>query len=200
MKKICVSFIILLLILSTQVFAIDEYDLGSTKRFEISQLALTELLERYKTDEVLEKERIIDYRWCGMSGGIADDQGIIKMSINFTVTPYLEENSMWKNDFQYIAFTELSVDNKEYVVEKVFLKPENYDKFLEKFEEYQKNESETVEIQAVSAEKTEELKTNKIEKMSNIIFVSSSIVLGIVVLIMIVNIIKKTKLWNLIAK
>lgn len=193
MKKICVSFIILLLILSTQVFAIDEYDLGSTKQFEISQEALTQLLEKYKTDEVTEEERITDYMWCGIGGGIPDEQGISKMTIVFTVTPYLEENSIWKNDFQYIAFVELSVENKEYKIDKLSLEPENYDKFLEKFEEYQKNGEEVVQVEAVSAEKTEDLKTNNIEKMSNIIFVLSSIVFGITVLLMIVNKLKKLK-------
>lgn len=193
MKKICVSFIILLLILSTQVFAIDEYDLGSNKRFEASEKALAEVLEKYKTDEVPEEERINDYKWCGMGGGIPDEQGNAKITIHFTVTPTLEENSIWKNDFQYIAFVELSVENKEYVIENVSLKPKNYDKFLERFEEYQNSETETVELQSVSAEKTETLKTNQIEKMSNIIFISSSIVFGIIVLIVIVTKLKKIK-------
>lgn len=189
MKKICISFIILLLILSTQVFAIDEYDLGSTKRFEASNSALTQLMEKYKTEEVSE-ERISDYMWCGMGGGFnQDEQDKIAITIHFTVTPYLEENSVWKKDFQYIAFAELSIINKEYVVEKVSLKPENYDKFLERFEEYKK--SETVEIEAVQGEKTEELKADKVEKMSNTIFISSSIIFTILVLGIIVNILKR---------
>lgn len=191
MKKIFISFIILLLIFSTQVFAIDEYDLGSTKRFEISQEALSQLLEKYKTEDVSEEERITDYMWCGLGGGIPDEQGKSKITIHFTVTPYTEENSIWKSDFQYIAFAELSVVDKEYVVEKVSLEPENYNKFLERFEEYQKGGKETVEVQAVSAEKTEDLKTNKIEKMSNMIFVSSSIIFSVLVLGIIVNVFKR---------
>lgn len=194
MKRICISFIILILILSVQVFAAENVELSNKKRQEASNIVLSQLMEKYKTDEVSEEERIIDYQWCG--GGYdfsKENEGILSVTINFTVTPYLEENSEWKKDFQYIAFAEFSVVDGEYVLQKVSLEPENYDKFLKKFEEYQENESEIVENKAVPAEKTEDLKTNKIEKMSNIIFVSSSIVFGMIVLIVIINIVKKIK-------
>lgn len=194
MKKICISFVIILLIFSTQVFAIEDYNLLNKKRQEASNSALVELMEKYKTDEVSEEERILDYTWCG--GGYdfsKEDEGIFKATCNFTVTPYKEENSIWKKDFRYVAFAKFSIVDGEYILDKVSLEPENYDKFLEKFEEYQNSELETVELQTVSAEKTEDLKTNQIEKMSNIIFISSSIVLGIVILIVIVTKLKKIK-------
>lgn len=194
MKKICITFIIILLIFSTQVFAIEDYNILNKKRQEASQNALVELMEKYKTDEVPEEERILDYNWCG--GGYdfsKEDEGILKATSDFTVIPYKEENSKWKKDFRYIAFATFSIVDGEYVLEKVSLEPENYDKFLERFEEYQKKGEEVVEVQAVSAEKIEDLKTNKIEKMSNTIFISSSIVLGIIVLFMIVKKIKKIK-------
>lgn len=197
MKKIYVSFIALLLIFSTQVFAIEGNKLKTADRREASNIALAQLMEKYKTDEVSDEEKIIDYKWCGCGFDFRmEEQGILKVTINYTVTPYLEENSIWKKDFQYIAFAECSIGDGEYIVEKTSLKPENYDKFLERFEEYQRNQTEVVEVQAVSAEKTEELKTNQIQKMSNIIFISSSIVFGMIVLIVIVNIIKKIKLGN----
>lgn len=197
MKKICISFIILLLIFSTQAFAFEDVELSNKKRQEASQNALVELMEKYKTDEVSEEERILDYTWCG--GGYdfsKEDQGIFKATCNFTVTPYKEENSIWKKDFRYVAFAKFSIVDGEYILDKVSLEPENYDNFLERFEEYQKKGEEVVEVQAVSAEKTEDLKTNKIEKMSNTIFISSSIVLGIVVLLVIVSKIKKVKKLN----
>lgn len=198
MKKICISFIIILLIFSTQVLAANEYDLGSTKKFEITQIILEQLLEKYKTEDVKEEERIIDYRWEGLGGGVPDEQGITKLTINFTVIPYLEENSEWKKDFRYIAFAQVSVENKEYKIDKISLEPENYDKFLEKFEEYQKSQPEIVEVQAVSAEKTEELKTNKIEKMSNVIFISSGSVFIVLIIGIVVNVVKNKKLnWGI---
>lgn len=196
MKKICITFAILLLIFSAQVFAMEDVQALNKKREEASVKSLEELMEKYKTDEVPEEERIIDYQWCG--GGYdftKEDEGIFSVTNNFTVTPYLEENSVWKKDFRYISFAEFSVVDGEYILKNVSLKPENYDKFLERFEEYQKNkgQNETVEVQVVSAEKTEELKSNQIEKMSNIIFISSSIVFGIIILIVLGNIIRKIK-------
>ncbi len=197
MKKICISLIVILLIFSTQVLAVEDYDVLNKKRQEASQNALLELMEKYKTDEVPEEERIMDYNWCG--GGYdfsKEDQGVFKATADFMVTPYMEENSKWKKDFRYMAFEKFSIVNGEYVLETVSLEPENYDKFLERFEEYQKNGEEIVEVQAVSAEKTEDLKTSQIEKMSNMIFISSSIVLGIIVLLMIVKKFKKLN-WGI---
>ena len=46
MKKICISLIVILLIFSTQVLAVEDYDVLNKKRQEASQNALLELMEK----------------------------------------------------------------------------------------------------------------------------------------------------------
>ncbi len=194
MKKICISLIILLLILSTQAFAVEDWNKENKKREEAYQKALSEILEPYKDENIPDDERIIDYRYLGFGLSEHEDEKSLKVHIGFAVTPYLSENTKW-GDSDNLCFAEFSKVDEEYNLEWVSLIPKNYDKFLEKFEEYQKNrnENETVEVQVVSADKTEELKANQIEKMSNIIFVSSSIIFTILVIGIVVNIIRNKK-------
>lgn len=199
MKKACILFIVLLIVFSTKIFAVEDYDLSNKMRQEASEKALAQLMEKYKTDEVSEEQRILDYVWCGGSYDFSkESEGILSITINFFVTPYLEENSVWKKDFRNIAFAECSVVDGEYKIERVSLKPENYDKFLERFEEYEKNVNETIHVEAVAAEKTEELKSDKIEKMSNLIFISCSIIFTTLLIGILINVVKKFKSNDLI--
>lgn len=195
MKKICIYFSILLLIFSTQVLAYEDYDTGNRKRKEAGENALVEFLEKYKTEEVSEEERIIDYTNCGASYDFTKEgENIIGINVSFTVTPYLEGNSIWKKDFINICFMEFSIENDEYVLQKISLKPEKYDKFLERFEQYKQNgnvEKTTVEIETVQGEKNENLKSSRIEEMSNTIFTTSAALLLIVILSVVLKMVLK---------
>lgn len=177
MRKICISFIILLLIFSTQVFALEDWGARNKKIDDAVNKALSEYMEPYKSEAVAENERIISYQYRGGSFDYSkESEGIFKASINFDVEPYSEENTIWRLMDNYL-FIEYEIIDDEYIVKSVSTTPENYDKFLERFEEYKKNGFATVENQAIQAEKTEDLESSQIEKMSNIIFVISAIVL-----------------------
>ena len=54
MKKILISFMIILLIFSSQVFAVEDWKKENKKREEAFEKALVELLEKYKDRGYLE--------------------------------------------------------------------------------------------------------------------------------------------------
>lgn len=193
MRKICISFVILLLICTTQVFALEDLGKKNKKIDEAINSVLEEYMEPYKLETVPENERIISYQYRGGSFDYSmENEGIFKTMIEFDVEPYSKENTIWRLMDNYL-FVEYSIIDEEYVVKKVSTTPENYDKFLERFEEYKKNGNKVVNVEATPAEKTEELHTSQIEKMSNIIFIISAIILLIVVFAVIVKIVRKRK-------
>lgn len=189
MKKICISFMIILLILSTQVFAIEDWNKENKKMEEGFKNALSEILEPYKDESILEEERITDYQYLGFGMSELEDEKKLKVNIGFSVTPYSEENTKWRDNNNY-CFAEFSKVDGEYKLEWISLIPRNYDRFLKEFEEYQKNTPTTVEVEEIQGEKNEDLKSGKIKKMSNIIFISSSILFVFAILTVIISVIK----------
>ena len=105
------------------------------------------------------------------------------------VTPVNENNTTWSKcgDICFVVFSKV---NDEYVVDKISRYPDNYDKFLEKFEEYKKNNSETDKKETISIQGNSEnnLASQEIQKINNgliigfgILFIISSVSLIIFV-------------------
>lgn len=195
MKKILISFMIILLIFSSQVFAVEDWKKENKKREEAFEKALVELLEKYKDESIPEDERILDYRYLGFGTSSVEEEELVKVHIDFIVTPYSSENTKW-DDSNNICFAEFSKVDGEYKLKWISLVPRNYDKFLEKFEEYQKNIPDNVETEIVQGEKNEDLKSGKIQEMSSIIFILSSIVLILVILSIIIKLLKKRGIFK----
>ena len=115
------------------------------------------------------------------------------VNISFIVTPVNEDNTTW-NKHGDICFASFSKVDGEYVLYKISRYPDNYDKFLERFEEYKKNNTETNEItQIQSEEMINNLYGQEIEKMSNTIYISCSMVLIVMICFIITRFIKKIK-------
>lgn len=204
MKKICISFVIFISLLSfsilveaatqngtiVNVYGTNSkinYEVENKKREEATQKALSTLLEKYKTEEVPEEERILEYRWNGYGvRKIEDETTEFNCTINFSVTPYLDENSVW-DDSREMCFAEFDRIDGELVLRNISLEPEEYDEFVKAFEEYEKKQEDVVEITGVLPEESMNLENeNQIDKLSDLIFVGSAVVLGIAILFVIV--------------
>ena len=210
MKKMCVSIIVLMILLSFNISLEaatpngsivkvydDEpkinYEVENKKREKATEEALSTLLEKYKTEEVPEEERILEYRWNGYGvRKIEDETREFKCVIHFDVTPYLDENSVWDASRE-MCFAEFDRINGELVLKNISLKPENYEEFMEAFEEYEKNKEVGVETTGIPADASYVTSENKIDELTNIIFVGSTIVLVTVVVTIIIFKVKKKK-------
>ncbi|MBQ7410760.1 MAG: hypothetical protein IJW20_05215 [Clostridia bacterium] len=170
-----------------------DYNVENKKRAEATEKALTTLLEKYKTEEVSEEERITDYYYTGYGLSEMEDETIeLKCTISFVVTPYLEENSIWEKGSQrcYASFDRI---DGELILKNISLTPENHEKFLEAFEEYEKKQESIIETTGVPAEASYVTSENKIEELSNIIFIVSAIILVIAIVKIIVFKLKNKK-------
>lgn len=204
MKKISLTFIILIFIevlFSLNVFATSGYNAGVVEVNETGETyldwdkehkkieklyyeSLENWMQKYKTEEVPENERITDYQISGYNGGKIID-GKLKTTIDFSVTP-VSENTIW-NPNGNMAFFTFDIVDGEYIFESASLYPEKYDEFMEAFEEYEKNQETIVEPTGTLPEESMNLESkNEIDKLSNFIFAGSAVVLGIVILFVIV--------------
>ena len=169
------------------------YEVENKKREKATEKALSTLLEKYKTEEVSDKERILEYSWNGYGlRKIEDETKEFNCVIHFDVIPYLDENSVWDASRE-MCFAEFNRIDGELVLKNISLKPEIYEEFMESFEEYEKNKESGVEVTGVQADVSYVTSENKIDELSNIIFIGSAIVLVIVVVTIIIFKVKKKK-------
>lgn len=199
MKKLYISFILIFIIgVSSSVVFADYEGIENIKIRQAINTASSEWLDTFKSEEIPIEKRITSYELVGY--GISyNENGELDVSINFNVTPYSEENTVWETKGNNIGFIKFKKINGEYEVEKISEVPENYDKFLEKFEEYKIKHPEILEndtqIQSVAG-KEENYNANKtIEKISNGVF-AVSLTVGIIVSMIIILTIYKKKIKN----
>ena len=185
MKKIysgIILFIVLILI-SNFVFATEYWEIENKKIETACKVALDSYMKTFMKDETPEEDKIKDYIFSGYGMSKGEDKNKLSMYITMKITPINENNTTWSKhgDICFVVFSKL---NDEYVVDKISRYPDNYDKFLEKFEEYKKNNSETdkKETILIQGKSEKNLASQEIQKISNgliigfgILFVISSI-------------------------
>lgn len=205
LRRLAYSILIFIVIciLSSNVWAIeDEVD-----KSEIVKKAFSEWIETFKSEDVPENKRIIDYK-TGTIGVREANENEIRASIEFIVTPVSEENTEWNYGeaetkmidghewvvFQpnNICYVQLKNIDGEYQVEYIGETPEGYDEFAKRFEEYKKtHEQEEVENTQIQGEETEnQLANQEIEKISNTIVIGCSVILLIIMTFIIIKIVK----------
>ena len=205
LRRLAYSILIFIVIciLSSNVWAIeDEVD-----KSEIVEKAFSEWIETFKSEDVPENKRIIDYK-TGTIGVREANENEIRASIEFIVTPVSEENTQWNYGeaetkmvdghewvvFQpnNICYVQLKNIDGEYQVEYIGETPEGYDEFAKRFEEYKKtHEQEEVENTQIQGEETEnQLANQEIEKISNTIVIGCLVILLIIMTFSIIKIVK----------
>lgn len=188
MKKIYSGIIlfITLILISNFVFATEYWEKENKKRETAFKSALDSYMKTFMTEETPEEDRITDYTYTGFSGSEKEgDENTLFITISTYVTPVNEDNTTWSKHGDY-CFAVFSKVNDEYVLDKISRYPDNYDKFLERFEEYKKNNFETskTETTIIQGEGQNNLANREIKKINNnviivctILFILSSILL-----------------------
>lgn len=149
------------------------------KQEQAYEKALSDWLETFKGENVPEEKRITDFRIDSLGWGISElDENRQKVNFDFSVTPYSLEKTTWNIEGRNKCFAEFEIVDGEYELTWISETPKNYDKFLEKFEEYQKNNefAQMTETREVQAQQENNLASGEITKMSHTIFVVCFIV------------------------
>ena len=195
MKKIYSIFIIfgILIMISNTAFATDyRYDKENKMMVETFKSALDSYIQTFMTEETPEQDRIKDYIYTGfaMSSQRENDDKLY-VNISFCVTPVNADNTTWNRGSNHCFASFTKVDNG-YELYKISRYPDYYDEFLERFEEYKKNNPTTIENTQIQVEEiTNSFSNQEIDKMSKIIFGSCSIVLLIMIIFIITKFIKR---------
>lgn len=210
MKKICITVIMFIILITFSILVEAatpngsivnvygnetkiNYEVENKKREKATKEALSTLLEKYKDIEVPEEERIIEYRWNGYGlRRIEDETTEFKCTINFSVTPYSEENTNWDKSRQ-MCFAEFDRIDGELILKNISLEPDKYEEFMKAFEEYEKNEETMVETTRVAVDTSYIENEKEIDELSNYIFISSAIILVILIFVVLVFKLKKKK-------
>ena len=210
MKKICITVMMFIILITFSILVEAatpngsivnvygnetkiNYEVENKKREKATKEALSTLLEKYKDIEVPEEERIIEYRWNGYGlRRIEDETTEFKCTINFSVTPYSEENTNWDKSRQ-MCFAEFDRIDGELILKNISLEPDKYEEFMKAFEEYEKNEETMVETTGVAVDTSYIENENEIDELSNYIFISSAIILVILIFVVLVFKLKKKK-------
>ena len=190
---------------SNIVFAAESVD--SNERSRIIEDIFEEWIEGYKSEEIPENSRIIDYQLNTLGIRTISDNEYIA-DIEFVVTPVSIENTEWNygepeiglwggHEFIWyvktnICYIKIKVEDGQHQVEYIGETPEGYDEFAKRFEEYKKTHSqEKVENIQIQGEKTDnQLANQEIEKMSNGIIIGCSIILLIAIIFIIIKVAK----------
>lgn len=210
MKKILsiIMIGIVTLVISNSVLAIEYREIDYTDRYDIITKAFSEWMDTFKSENISENRRILDYQ-IGSVGISESNKNKIRATVEFKVTPYSKENTEWNytekpetrtiNGREFteysdnnICFLEMTNVNGEYQVDYIDEIPEGYDEFLTRFEEYKANLPKTVITETIQGQKTDtNLATQEIEKISNGIFIGCGIVLVVTVILGMITVIKR---------
>lgn len=210
MKKILsiIMIGIVTLVISNSVLAVEYREIDYTDRYDIITKAFSEWIDTFKSENIPENRRILDYQ-IGSVGTSESNKNKIRATVEFKVTPYSKENTEWNytekpetrtiNGREFteypdnnICFLEMTNVNEEYQVDYIDETPKGYDEFLTRFEEYKANLPKTVTTETIQGQKTDtNLATQEIEKISGGIFIGCGIVLVITVILGMRTVIKR---------
>ena len=193
LKKILSLIICLTIIFSIPTFA--EARNTWDEKMDIGLETFKEWMETFKSEETPIEKRIIDYEISQYGGG--GDNNIedkLEMTVYFKVTPVDEKNTYWEKDYANICFIKMTKVDGEFKIDYISDKPENYDKFLEKFEEYKKNNTISTESKQVQGKvDVKEAELTQIKQISNIVIIVCVAVLVILVIFIFIKLKNKKK-------
>ncbi|MGN0993276.1 MAG: hypothetical protein ACI4PE_05090 [Bacilli bacterium] len=185
MKKIYSGIIlfITLILISNLALATEYWEKENQKIKTACEVVLDSYIKTFMTEETPEQDRIKDYTFTGYGMSEGEDENKLYMHISMNIIPVNEDNTTWSKhgDICFVVFSKV---NDEYVVDRISRYPDNYDKFLERFEEYKKSDSETDKKETISiqGESQNNLASQEIQKINNglvigfgILFIISSI-------------------------
>ena len=200
MRKILngIVLFIILIMMSSTVFAGEKADQENKKRETVFKEALDVFMQEFTKEETPEEDKILSYEYSGHGWSEREEDGKNKIfaSISFNVKPVNLENTSWY-EYNNMCFAVFQIVDHEYVLERISRYPDNFDKFMERFEEYKKNvdnnHEKTVEVKSVQAKVYNNNAGLEIQKISIGIFGFCLIIFLIVFGVIISKIYKRKK-------
>ena len=195
-KKVLKIFIICLIlftiIITTKSYC--TYRTNSQKEYEAINKALEEYLSPYMGEDVDNYERILSYSMGSSSsrgGPWKEGEMITSFSIKFHVEVPDKNNTKWL-PYVNVVYMDFDIVDGEYVLKRIFERPDKLDEFEKAFKEYQEKNDEIVSIENEAINAVESNKnSSEVILIRNGIYVISTFVIIVLGVGFIIKMIKK---------
>ena len=195
-KKVLKIFIIYLIlftiIISTSSYC--TYRTNSQKEYEAINKALEDYLSPYMGEDVDNYERILSYSMGSSSsrgGPWKEGEMITSFSIKFHVEVPDKNNTKWL-PYVNVVYMDFDIVDGEYVLKRIFERPDKLDEFEKAFKEYQEKNDEIVSVENEAINAVESNKdSSEVILIRNGIYVISAFVIIVLGAGFIIKMIKK---------
>lgn len=195
-KKVLKLFIIYLIlftiIITTKSYC--TYRTNSQKEYEAINKALEEYLSPYMGEDVDNYERILSYSMGSSSsrgGPWKEGEMITSFSIKFHVEVPDKNNTKWL-PYVNVVYMDFDIVDGEYVLKRIFERPDKLDEFEKAFKEYQEKNDEIVSVENEAINAVESNKnSSEVILIRNGIYVISAFVIIVLGVGFIIKMIKK---------
>lgn len=195
-KKVLKIFIIYLIlftiIITTKSYC--TYRTNSQKEYEAINKALEDYLSPYMGEDVDNYERILSYSMGSSSsrgGPWKEGEMITSFSIKFHVEVPDKNNTKWL-PYVNVVYMDFDIVDGEYVLKRIFERPDKLDEFEKAFKEYQEKNDEIVSIENEAINAVESNKnSSEVILIRNGIYVISAFVIIVLGVGFIIKMIKK---------
>ena len=195
-KKVLKVFIIYLIlftiIISTSSYC--TYRTNSQKEYEAINKALEDYLSPYMGEDVDNYERILSYSMGSSSsrgGPWKEGEMITSFSIKFHVEVPDKNNTKWL-PYVNVVYMDFDIVDGEYVLKRIFERPDKLDEFEKAFKEYQEKNDEIVSVENEAINAVESNKnSSEVILIRNGIYVISAFVIIVLGVGFIIKMIKK---------
>lgn len=195
-KKVLKIFIIYLIlftiIITTKSYC--TYRTNSQKEYEAINKALEDYLSPYMGEDVDNYERILSYSIGSSSsrgGPWKEGEMITSFSIKFHVEVPDKNNTKWL-PYVNVVYMDFDIVDGEYVLKRIFERPDKLDEFEKAFKEYQEKNDEIVSVENEAINAVESNKnSSEVILIRNGIYVISAFVIIVLGVGFIIKMIKK---------
>jgi len=192
LKIFTICLILFTIIITTKSYC--TYRTNSQKEYEAINKALEEYLSPYMGEDVDNYERILSYSMGSSSsrgGPWKEGEMITSFSIKFHVEVPDKNNTKWL-PYVNVVYMDFDIVDGEYVLKRIFERPDKLDEFEKAFKEYQEKNDEIVSVENEAINAVESNKnSSEVILIRNGIYVISAFVIIVLGVGFIIKMIKK---------
>jgi len=192
-SKVFIIFLILFsIVLSTKSYSV--YRTNSQKEYEATTKALEDYLSTFMGEDVDSYERILSYKiGSSSSRGGPWEQGemITQFTMKFSVEVPDKNNTKWL-PYVNVVYMDFDIVDGEYVLKRIYDKPDKLEEFEKAFEEYKEENDEIISVENKVINAVEDNKeSSEVIIIRNGIYVVSLFIILISIFSLIIKIVKK---------
>ena len=193
-RKTFTLFIIIIICFYSvlNIKAYSAYKTNSQKQYEAINKAIEEYLSPYMNENCDDYERVLSYQVGGeysIGGPWEIGEPITSWAIKYHVEVPDKNNTKWL-PYVNLVYIDFDIVDGEYVLKRIYDKPDSLDEFEKEFKKYQESHNEIVQKEVAVQAETNNKNSNEIIKIKNSIYTISITLITLSILSIIIRKIK----------